>query len=199
MKNSDASLERLLGVLEAHNPDLVRLLQAKTEDEFIDAAEGGIERAIRVIEGGAKNYVAHKERGLSRLLSDFLNLAGFHATAERDNNGHVDVVIEHAFGGRWKYLGECKVYKGYQYHVDGCEQVLRYCSGRELRVFCLDFFKTDGAFDKMKQLRADFDDNRPLSQSTASSGHRIEGAFVTAHLHRSGRDVAVLHLCCSLA
>ena len=56
------------------------------------------------------------------------------------------VVVEHAFGRRWKYLGECKIHRGYQYHVDGCEQLLRYCTGRELRAFCMDFFNITGAF-----------------------------------------------------
>jgi hypothetical protein len=135
----DASLERLFGLLEAHNPNLLDLLRVQTEVEFVYATEGAIERSVRTIESGAKQYSSLNERGLSQLLADFLNLAGYHATAERNNNGHVDVVIEHAFGGRWRYLGECKVHRGYQYHIDGCGQLLGYCIGRELRAFCMDF------------------------------------------------------------
>lgn len=195
----DASLERLFGLLEAHNPNIVDLLRAETEEQFVDATEGAIERAMRTMESGAKQYSSLDERGLSQLLADFLNLAGYHATAERNNNGHVDVVVEHAFGRRWKYLGECKVHRGYQYHVDGCDQLLGYCTGRELRAFCMEFFDKAGTFEKMRKLREEVDANRPLAQNAASIGHRIEGAFVTSHRHSSGSDVEMLHLGCSVA
>src|SRR5687767_5209949 len=123
----DASLERYFGLLEAHNPNLLKLLTAESEAEFIEATEEAIERAITVIESAAKWYSRLQERGLSKLLADLLNCAGFQATAERDINGHVDVVVEHLFGRRWKYLGECKIYDGFQYHIKGCEQLLSYC------------------------------------------------------------------------
>lgn len=196
---ADASLERLFGLLEAHNPNIVDLLRARTEEAFVEATEGAIDRAIRTIESGAKQYSSLDERGLSQLLADFLNLAGYQATPERNNNGHVDVVVEHAFGRRWKYLGECKVHRGYQYHIDGCEQLLGYCTGRELRAFCMDFFDKAGAFEKMQKLRAEIDANRSLAQNSASDDHEILGAFVTSHRHTSGSDVEILHLGCSVA
>lgn len=196
--NHDASLERLFGILEAHNPNLVDLLRAQTEAQFVDATEGAIERAMRTIESGAKGYSRLDERGLSQLLADCLNHSGYHATAERNNNGHVDVVVEHAFGGRWKYLGECKLHRSYQYHVDGCKQLLGYCTGRELRAFCMDFFYKLGAFQKMKELRVEIDAKLPLNQNGPSADHKIEGAFVTSHRHPSGSDVEILHLGCSV-
>lgn len=75
---------------------------------------------MKTIENGAKEYSKLGERGLSQLLADCLNHSGYRATAETNNNGHVDVVVEHGFGRHWRYLGECKLHKGYQYHVDGC-------------------------------------------------------------------------------
>jgi hypothetical protein len=195
---ASSSLERLLGLLEAHNPHWLALLQAQTEAEFIEATDGVIERAASTIENGAKQYAMLNERGLSLLLADFLNLAGFHATAERYINGHVDVVVEHQFGGSWKYLGECKIYNGYQYHVDGCKQVLGYCTGREHRAFCLDFFKVAAMYDKLQQLRIDIDTNLPLEQDGASIGHFIKGAFVTSHRHQTGSVVELLHAGCSV-
>jgi hypothetical protein len=197
---SDASLERLFGLLEAHNPNLLELLRAQTEVAFIEATEGAVDRAVRTIESGAKQYSDLDECGLSLLLADFLNMSGYQATAERYVNGHVDVVIEHAFGGRWKYLGECKMHRGYQYHVDGCKQVLGYCTGREQRAFCLDFFNTAGVFEKLALLQKEMDKELPEAQSGPSAGHRwIAGAFVTSHGHKSGGNVQLLHLGCSLA
>src|SRR5579871_112377 len=114
----ESSLNRLFGLLSAHNSHLIELLLATTESEFIAATEDAIERAMKKIENGSKEYSLLPEPGLSHLLADFLNLMGWHATAETNNNGHVDVVVECAFGRHWRYLGECKLYKGYQYHVD---------------------------------------------------------------------------------
>jgi hypothetical protein len=149
----DSSLERFLGLLEGHNSNLKDLLLAKTEQDFIGATEGAIERAMKTIENGSKEYATLNEPGLSHLLADCLNLMGWRATAETNNNGHVDVVVECAFGRHWKYLGECKLHKGYQYHVDGCEQLLGYCTGREPRAFCMDFINaTDDAREATRVL-----------------------------------------------
>lgn len=195
----ESSLERFLGLLEAHNPNLLALLRVQTESDFLDATESAIDRAVRTIESGARRYARLDERGLSQLLADFLNLSGYHATAERNNNGHVDVVVEHAFGGRWKYLGECKVHRGYQHHVDGCDQVLGYCGGRDKRAFCMDFFFGSGMYDKLVKLREDMDKERPLEQTDGSVDHKIRGAFVTVHRHASGSSVELLHVGCSVA
>jgi hypothetical protein len=194
----DASLERYVRMLEAHNPNLLELLKADTETAFVKATEGALDRVIRTIEEGGVKYSALDERGLSTLLTDLLIMSGFQATAERNVNGHVDVVIEHSFGGRWKYLGECKMYKGFKYHVEGCKQLLGYCVGRELRAFCLDFFGVSGMIDKLEKLRTRMDAERPLFQAARGTNHWIAGAFVTGHRHAIGRDIEVLHLGCSV-
>lgn len=193
---TDSSLARYFGILEANNPNLLQLLKAETEDAFVVATEGALECATRAIESGAKQYASLDERGLSTLLTDLLSAAGYRATAERNVNGHVDVVIEHCFGQRWKYLGECKIHRGFRSHIKGCKQLLGYCTGRELRAFCLDFFRTGKMFEKLAGLRGRMDSEKPLSQSKESSPHSIRGGFVTAHLHASGRDVELLHFGC---
>lgn len=187
-----------MGLLQSHNSKLYDLLHAKTEEDFIAATEGAIERVMKRIENGSKEYSKMGETGLSHLLADGLFLSGFHATAETNNNGHVDVVVEHSFGRSWRYLGECKLHKGYQYHVDGCEQLLSYCTGRERRAFCMDFIDSAGAFLKMVKLRADMDTNLPLKQKAVGVDHSILGAFVTSHDHNSGAVVEILHLGCSV-
>lgn len=194
----DDSLERLLAILEGHNPNLVDLLRARTDQEFMTATEGVLERAMNTIERGAKEYSRLGDRGLSQLLTDCLAFSGYRATAETNNNEHVDVVVECSFGRPWRYLGECKFHRGYKYHVDGCKQLLGYCTGRDRRAFCMDFINTADAFKKMAKLRKDMDRKRPLKQTTAGSDHRILGAFLTSHDHTSGAIVEILHLVCSV-
>jgi hypothetical protein len=193
---TDSSLARYIGILQTHNPHLAQLLKAETEEEFVVATEGALEYVTRTIESGAKQYASLNERGLSTLLADLLKAAGYRATAERNVNGHVDVVIEHYFGQQWKYLGECKIHKSFQYHIDGCKQLLGYCTGRELRAFCLDFFRSGKMFEKLEKLRRRMDEVKPLSQSKQSVLHSIQGGFITSHTHESGRDVELLHFGC---
>ena len=80
---TDSSLERMLRLLETHNPNLRELLGAMTESQFVDATENALERVMRTIENGAKLYSILDERGLSKLLADLLTLSGYQAVAER--------------------------------------------------------------------------------------------------------------------
>lgn len=98
----------------------------------------------------------------------------------------------------WRYLGECKLHRGYQYHVNGREQLLGYCTGREPRAFCMDFIDTDGAFEKMEKLRTTMNKELPLKQKAVAVDHNILGGFVTSHDHASGAVVGILHLGCSV-
>lgn len=196
--DASSSLERLLTILELHNPCFKALIAADSEEDFVAATEGGLERAMQKIEGGSKEYSKLDEPGLSHIVVDLLSAMGWRATAETNSNGHVDVVVESAFGGGWKYLGECKIYKGYQYHIDGCEQLLGYCTGREKRGFCMDFIKSKGAFSKMSAIRDRMNEERPLNQQSFGVDHDILGAFLTNHAHASGSVVEILHLGCSV-
>lgn len=189
----DASLNRYLGILAARNPALHSLLVASNEEQFVEAVEGCLEQSFSSIEGGLKQYVALDERGLSKLLSDLLIAAGFEASAETYHNGHVDVVISCAWGRGWRALVECKLHRGYQYHVDGCEQVLRYCTGRQRQVFTVDFFKVPSMYSKMKGLRQKFDEHRPLEQTGEGRERDYRGSFATPHLHKSGAEVTLVH------
>jgi len=195
------SFDGLIAVFRVHNPDIVDMLFAKSEAEFLDAAERGLWRCIVRIESGAKEYRRLREAGLSKMLADFLSQAGFKAEAEGYNNGHVDVTIRHYDPARFAYLGECKIHDGYEHHRDGCVQVFGYCSGREQRVFSLDFFEKAGMYTKLAAIRKRFDGDKKNAphQRGASRDHFIKGAFLTVHRHQpSGADVELLHLGCNL-
>jgi hypothetical protein len=189
----------LVGVLALQNPEVLDMVLATDDDAFLGVAERGLLRCIRTIESGAKVYGALREVGLSKMLADMLSLAGFKAEAEAYNNGHVDVTIRHFDPAKFSYLGECKIHKGYTHHRSGCKQVLGYGSGREPRVFSLDFFKTERMYPKLAAIRARFDKERALKQRGKSRDHFITGAFLTTHPHRTaGTDVVVLHVGCNL-
>jgi hypothetical protein len=195
-----ASLEYLLAFLQAHNPELLAVMTAVNVEEFSSAVEQGLDRAIVVIESGAKRYSGLDERALSRLLADLIAAFGFNAAAERDSNGHCDLVVEHLLRKQWRYLGECKIHRTPKYHESGCEQVLGYCGGQESRAFCLDFFKKAGMQKRLALVRTHFDSKLPLKQVEPSKERLVtKGAFTTKHSHRTGAEIEILHLGCSVA
>lgn len=185
-------------VVVATRPATFRMWVAASESEFYSAAEDLLHEAISKMEAGARHYHGQSERLLSFTLAQIMSSQWVNVTPEAFHNGHADIVINHPCNPAMVMLGECKIYRGYEYHCDGCDQLLnRYSSGRSARGFCLDFFQTRDMYGKMTELRADFDLNRPFRQVGESSGHRIVGAFVTAHVHFTSATVEVLHVGCN--
>ena len=89
----DSSLLTLYSIVKQHNPDVLAMWLARTDDQFLEAAERAVERAIKLIEGGAKKYTVLDELGLSTMLANLLTQAGLPTEAEGYHNGHVDVRI----------------------------------------------------------------------------------------------------------
>lgn len=197
--SEEDSLLALFSSYEERNPELYAMILAKTEPEFVEAAERALESAIKTVEQRAKHYGKLDEPGLSGLLVDLMARSGFTATAEEDTNGHVDITIKHFSPRKFRYLGECKIWHGYQYHVDGCSQLLGYCTGREPRGFLLGFFKQEGMYTRLEELKNDFVRERPTMMTEADCApHSIKGAFLSSHTHPSGTVIEVLHLGCNL-
>ena len=185
--------------LKAVSPPSLRLWIAEDEVAFIAAAEDALLDAIVKMEKGARLYAQDDERKLSFTLVQLMSSASVPAVAEGYHNGHVDVAITHPAERPFIMLGECKRFDGFQYHCDGCSQLLvRYSSGRASRTFCLEFFQVRGMYAKLEGLQRDFNRNHPHKQKGAATAHRIKGAFLTTHGHDSGSDVEVLHLGCNL-
>ena len=132
--NPLASLDTLMGMLSITNPELKGLLEAKTEDAFVEVFERGLERAIRTIESNAKHYTELGEIGFSHMLASLLRAAGFSAEADPLHRGHVDFKVEAWFQPAWKCLGECKIFDHYAYHIKGLKQLLGYGSGAQAKL-----------------------------------------------------------------
>src|SRR5205814_2885165 len=121
--------------------------------------------SVTQIESGARRCATLDELGLSWLLTQLLSAASIPTEAEGYHNGHVDVTIRHPLGRPFAFLGECKIYRGYEHHCDGCKQLLdRYSSGRFARTFCLEFVRSVGIYEKLQNLRDQFNSQRPLKQ-----------------------------------
>lgn len=79
----ESSLERLFGLLESHNSNLLDLLRATTAHEFITATESALERAMKTIENGSKEYSNLGERGLSLLCGSLIDIGTLHFGTEQ--------------------------------------------------------------------------------------------------------------------
>ena len=193
------SLAAYLEYLRQANPQVVRALTAENEMDFVDSVEYALESSIRRIEGMARDFCRASERQLSLMLSQFMDAGGLPTTAETNHNGHADLSIRHPAGKFGIVLGECKLYAGYKKRCEACHQLInRYSSGRSPRGFCLDFFEKPAMYEKMAEVRNEFDTHRPLQQTDRSSEHRIKGSFLTIHIHFTSAKIEVLHLCCNV-
>lgn len=198
VKQSGDRLSDYLKVLEAMNPAAAQVFVADTEDQFIVAVENALNEAIVRLETGAKMLMADDEPKLSWMLVQFLAAADIDASPETYHNGHVDVLVRHP-RIPFSCIGECKLHKGYEYHVGGCKQLLdRYSSGRAKRGFCLDFFQVPGMYKKLEKLRESFRQKMPLRQQGDPADHgTIKGAFLSTHVHVTEARVEILHLGCN--
>lgn len=185
--------------IKAINPPAFRVWMARNEKAFFSAVEGALEMYVFRMQTRARQYFAHSELDLSSTLADLFWAGGVPAAPEAYHNGHVDVVVTHPTLAKLTLLGECKIYGGYELHLQGCRQMLeRYMTGMPKRGFCLDFYKIAGMYEKLRELRVEFDQRKPLRQTGLSKPHSIEGAFLTGHIHFTKAECEILHLGCNV-
>lgn len=127
-------LDAYLAYLAALCPPVLEIWKAETESEFCRAIERALEHVVMDIESGARLLGSVDELLLSWMLTKLLSAASIPTESEGYHNGHVDVTVRDPLGRSYAVLGECKVYRGYEHHCDGCKQLLgRYSSGRSAR------------------------------------------------------------------
>lgn len=195
----DDSLQSYIAFISSRNPPAFAAWKSRTEEEFVDAVERALDSYIRQVEDGAREFRMLSEPGLSGLIAKLFISGGISAGPEENVRGHVDLVIHHPADIPFRVLGECKIWDGPEWHLKGCDQLLRrYMTGRESRSFCLDFFKGPEMYKKLEALKRKLNEEKPLRQTRDVEPHFILGAFVTEHEHSSGRQVMLLHLGCNL-
>jgi hypothetical protein len=194
------SAERWLYEVERLLPRYKRLFLSQSQDEFHDACEALIQDVVRRMEGRRSTYRKLDERDLSKLLAELLGEPV--AAAERDQNGHVDVLIQHPAGLGFNHITECKIWDGEKTHRGGMAQLLRYTTGREGRALMLSFFmKEKRMVFLLERLSRDLDAPGgvpPVTQPCAPHPTLQNGAFVSYHEHPSGAALLITHMGCYL-
>lgn len=136
----DDSFQSYIAFISSTNPPAFAAWKSQTEEEFICAVEQALESYLRQVEDGVREFRILAEVGLSGLIAKMFISGGIPTVPEGNVRGHVDLVIQHPAELAFRVLGECKIWDGPEWHLKGCEQLLkRYMTGREFRSFCLDF------------------------------------------------------------
>jgi len=194
------TLEDYAERLRRKAPEYLDLLSAQTDQEFEQAFDALLERAVAGLEKNKVNFNGLDEVGLSAVLALALTIPGLTVLQEAHSNGHVDLTIEadHSVPMR-KKLGEAKIYDGPVYHVKGLQQLLgRYTTGREGRGLLLIYVKKRGIAELIKKLRENFDANRPSKQQGVTQDNLLKWSFISVHRHSSGEDQEIDHVGCNL-
>jgi hypothetical protein len=171
MSNGDNSLKALVDRMKAKAPELLDLFTAATLDQFENAFDTLLGKAVSRLEKNSRNFEKLGEVGLSAAIGGYLDCPGLTVTQEANSNGHVDLTIEFVCSSppRTK-LAEAKIHNGFQYHCGGLRQLLgRYTTGRESCGLLLVYVKKPNISGLMKELRDTLDDELP---ETSWSRHR---------------------------
>ena len=101
--------------------------------------ERAIEAALRKIEEARAEYSVLAEPGLSKLTGQLLHPL-VPAAAEKNRNGHADLIVEHPRGRRWVYPVECKIWHGHERHRGSMAQLLGYATSFDKCGMCRESF-----------------------------------------------------------
>lgn len=199
MQDGD-SLFDLVEIMRQKAPEYMALLTAHSEAEFDKAFDAMLEKAVLRLEQNSKNFAALDEVGLSGCLAASLSMPGLSVIQEANSNGHVDITIDadHCVPARRK-LGEAKIYKGPEYHVQGLGQLLqRYTTGREGRGLLIVYVRAKDISGLIKKIRQKMDDEHPCDQQGKTVDHTIRWSFLSSHAHSCGDVLDVSHIGCNL-
>lgn len=200
MSQNKDSLEAMVEQLKRKAPELLDILSAKTEDEFDSAFSAILERAVFHLEKNKKNFNKLDEEGLTAVLAGSIMSVGLTVTQETNSNGHVDLTIlaDHSSPVITK-LGEAKIYKGFDYHISGLQQLIgRYSVGREGSGLLIEYFRKKNISGLVSKIRKRMDKDLPLNQINKSANHTLKWSFTTKHQHNSGEKLKVQHISCNL-
>lgn len=200
MSSLRGNLAELVDRIRRKAPEYLDLLTARTDEEFEQAFDGVLEKAISHLEANKANFNSLDEAGLSAALAGRLSIPGLTASLETHSNGHVDITIDadHCVPAR-KKLAEAKIYDGPEYHFQGLQQLLgRYTTGRERRGILVVYVRKANIAGLFAKLRARMDQELPLDQRGPTRDHLLKWSFRSTHHHACGDDLEVGHVGCNL-
>lgn len=200
MANGDSSLFALVECMKIKAPEYLDLMAAQSDEEFENAFDVLLEKALHHLESNSKNFAALDENGLTAVLAGTLAVPGLRVCQEANSNGHVDITIhvDHCFPMK-TMLGEAKIYSGPEYHLKGLSQLLgRYTTGREPRGLVIVYVRQQNIKGLLEKIRDRMDADLPQQQQGKTMDHSCRWNFLSRHLHSSGEVLEVAHAGCNL-
>lgn len=182
-------------------PDaFIKLWCSLTDEEFDDALECILARAMDHLEKNANFLFDSKEDAITSELIAYISTIGLRASQQVHSKGHVDITIEpEVMIPVRKRLGEAKIYRGPKYHKKGLEQLVnRYMTGREGFGILVEYVQEPGIKQLIEKIRLYMDKYKPCAQDGVAQAHRIQWTFTTNHIHSTKETIRVLHLSCNL-
>lgn len=194
------SLVEFLETLRRKAPEYLDIMTAETDADFEKAFDTLLQKSVEGLETNKEYFKTLGEDALSGILALALTMPGLTVTREAHSNGHVDltIVADRSIPPR-KKLGEAKVWRGPEWHIQGLKQLLdRYTTGREGRGLVIAYVKNRNITDLVKKLREAMDKKRPCEQVADASDHVLKWSFLTRHAHSCGDTLEVGHIGCNL-
>lgn len=143
------------------------------------------------LESSAHDKQQDSEDKLTRYVVALLRRTGYQATHDEDQKGHTDLLVS---SGVFKWLGEAKLHRDYDWLFHGLDQLQTYATGREAGYGLLIYLRVQNAKGIMNEWRT------RLSQSLNSHLKSINDGdepltFWSIHQHQaSGADMNTKHI-----
>jgi len=191
-KDTESRLDR---ITQRHGDDwLIRQIEIKFPDGgqmFLIRLYTEMKRIVEHLESTAQDKQDDSEDKLTRYVVGLLNQTGYQATHDQDQKGHTDLLVSSA---GFKWLGEAKLHRDYDWLFHGLDQLQTYATGREAGYGLLVYLRVQNAKAVMEEWRT------RLSGSTNSHLKSINDgdeplSFWSIHQHESsGADMNTKHI-----
>lgn len=108
--------------------DFASRLLIKNYQDFINRLYVNIDKIISELQKNPEILQHDSEDRLSISIKSSLNSMGYKASHDQKIGGHCDLIVEGRYN--WIWIGEAKIYNGYQYLMKGFNQLTtRYSTG----------------------------------------------------------------------
>jgi hypothetical protein len=188
-------LSTLEEVIRRHGEDkFIRWKQINypsDEQQFVARLYAELKGIVERLEASAHDKQNDDEDKLTRYVVDMVHQTGYNATHDQDQKGHTDLII---WSQNFKWLGEAKRHRDYEWLFHGLKQIQTYATGREVGYGLLIYLFGTNAKAVMDEWRT------RLSESSNSYVKSINDGtepltFWSIHQHQaSGADMNTKHI-----
>jgi len=186
-RHGEADFER---IMEIRHPE--------TSEVFIKRLYKELQEIIDGLERSASFRQSDKEDRITLDVVLALHRAGYNATHEEYSKGHTDITVTQ---NGFKWLGEAKIHKDYDWLLDGLKQLIgRYSTGREAGSGLLIYIKGSNAKAVLDEWRRRLEKGNECHLKSTEDSDKTESlTFWSIHTHEgSGLEIRTKHLGVSL-